>query len=101
MRDKIVISGINLFEGGPLSIYYDCLNELIRKGIHLKKEIIAFVHRLDLFEEYKDYVTLIEFPKSRGSYLKRLWYEYVYFYCFSKKNKVDIWISLHDITPNV
>ncbi|TII02439.1 glycosyltransferase family 4 protein [Streptococcus suis] len=101
MRDKIVISGINLFEGGPLSIYYDCLNEFIRKDIHLKKEIIAFVHRIDLFEEYKDYVTLIEFPKSRGSYLKRLWYEYVYFYYFSKKNKVDMWISLHDITPNV
>ncbi|WP_313176174.1 glycosyltransferase [Streptococcus parasuis] len=101
MNEKMVISGINLFEGGTLSIYYDCLEELLRKGIHTEKEIIAFVHKSELFKEYAEYITLIELPDSRRGYLRRLWYEYIYFHKFSKENKIDIWLSLHDITPNV
>lgn len=97
----IVISGINLFEGGPLSVYKDCLDNIIKNKLDEINNIIAFVHKKELFDEYSDKITLIELPKSRKSYLYRLWYEYIYFYFYSKNKSIDVWISLHDITPNV
>ena len=97
----IVISGINLFEGGPLSIYYDCLDAIRESGIWKKDRIIAFVHKKSLFKKYEDIVKLIELPKSRQNYLFRIYYEYFYFYKISRKNHVDVWFSVHDITPRV
>lgn len=97
----LVLSGINFFEGGPLSIYYDCLDTLISLRIDDDYKIIAFVHKKQLFDKYSDKVMLIELPDSRQSYLKRLYYEYIYFYRFSMKYDIDVWISLHDITPRV
>ena len=49
---QIVISGINLFEGGPLSIYYDCLDTILELGLNKKYRIVAFVHRKALFKKY-------------------------------------------------
>ena len=97
----IVISGINLFEGGPLSVYKDCLDNIIKSKLNKNNKIIAFVHKKEIFIGYSNEVTLIELPKARKNYLYRLWYEYVYFYRYSKDKKIDVWISLHDITPNV
>lgn len=97
----IVISGINFFEGGPLSVYKDCLDNIIKNKLNETNNIIAFVHKKELFGEYADKVTLIELPKSRKNYLYRLWYEYVYFYLYSKDKKINVWFSLHDMTPNV
>ena len=97
----VVISGINLFEGGPLSVYKDCLDNIVRKGIYKENKIIIFVHKKQLFNEYDKYVTIIELPKARKGYIYRVWYEYFYFYTYSKDKNIDIWISLHDITPNV
>lgn len=97
----IVISGINLFQGGPLSIYKDCLNSLIESKMHLNNQIIIFVHKKELFKEYTDKFTIIELPLSRKNYIMRLWYEYIYFYFFSLRKDIDIWLSIHDITPNV
>lgn len=97
----IVISGINLFEGGPLSVYYDCLDSIIGLKLYENNKIIAFVHRKALFEKYSKYIEVIEIPKSRKSFIYRLYYEYIYFYVYSKKVNVDIWISLHDMTPRV
>lgn len=97
----IVISGINLFEGGPLSVYYDCLNTIKEQELYKNNRIIAFVHKKELFKEYSDAVTIIELPKSRQSYINRLYYEYIFFYRFSKRRHIDVWFSLHDITPFV
>lgn len=101
-KKRIVVSGINLFEGGPLSIYYDFLDSLIKSGIIEAYDVVAFVHKKTLFEQYFNTpIHFIELPKSRKSYFRRLYYEYFYFRKYSKKNKVDVWFSLHDITPNV
>ncbi len=98
----IAISGINLFEGGPLSIFYDFLDSVIRSGLYKNNSFYVFVHKLDLFTNYKDFgFTFIELPKSRKSYFKRLHYEHSYFKKFSKINHINYWISLHDITPSV
>lgn len=95
----IVISGINLYEGGPLSVYYDCLDTICEKKIFENNHIIALVHKASLFKKYENHIELMEFPKSRKSYLFRLYYEYFYFNKLFKE--VDIWFSLHDITPRV
>lgn len=97
----IVISGINLFEGGPLSIYKDLIDAIIDLKLFEKNKIVLLVHRYELFQEHRDKFEIVQFPKSRNSYFNRLYYEYFRFYTFSKKTKVDYWISLHDITPNV
>lgn len=102
MKKLIVVSGINLYSGGPLSIYLDFLSSVTKKGYDKKYNIVAFVHKKELFYEFeKSKIKFIELPKSRKSYLNRLFYEYVWFYEYSKKHNVYLWISLHDITPNV
>lgn len=43
-KKLLVLSGINLFEGGPLSIYYDLLDSIIEQEIDKRFDVIAFVH---------------------------------------------------------
>lgn len=101
IKKTMIISGINLFQGGPLKVYYDCLNSIIKNKYYEKYRIILFVHKKELFSEYFDKAQVIELPKSRKNALYRLYYEYIFFYFFSLKTNVDIWLSLHDMTPNV
>ena len=99
-RKIIVLSGINFSEGGPLTIYKECLRCV--EGYLLKDyEIIALVHSKELFSEFDSRIRFIEFKDSKKSYLKRIYYEYIYFKKLSKKFKPYLWFSLHDMTPNV
>jgi glycosyltransferase involved in cell wall biosynthesis len=98
MKKKIVVSAINIFQGGTLSVLEDCLSILV-SDYSDSYEIIVFVHNKHLFNSEK--LTLIELPKSRKSYLYRLYYEYIWFFFQSKKIKPYLWFSFHDITPNV
>jgi hypothetical protein len=97
----IVISGVNLFEGGTLSILRECLlyaNDCLSKDF----EIIAIVHNKNYLPlETLNRINFIEFSNSRKSYLFRLYYEYFYFNKLSKKWDPYLWFSLHDTTPNV
>jgi len=97
----IVLSGINLFQGGPLSVYMDFIESLIRLGITAENTVTAFVYKKSLFYKYEKEINFIEIPISRKNYAYRLYYEWMYFYKYSIINKIDYWISLHDITPNV
>lgn len=96
-----VISGINLFSGGTLTIYRDFLKCLKDNGYLTKNKFVIFVHKKELFEDYKDDVEMIELPKSRKSYFYRLYYEYHYFKKYSKKHDVESWFSIHDFSPIV
>lgn len=98
----IVVSAINFFEGGPLSILMDSIQEL-SSSRYQTFQIIFFIHKIELIRkiEYSPNITFVELPKSRKNYLFRLYYEYIYFQQFSKKVSVYLWLSLHDITPNV
>jgi glycosyltransferase involved in cell wall biosynthesis len=102
IRKTFVISGINLFEGGPLSILIDFLNYLNESNFSKEYKIVVLVHKKELFNQavYPN-LFFFEFPKSRTSYLYRLYYEYFYFKTFAIKNNVFFWLSLHDITPNL
>lgn len=97
----IVISGINLVDGGPISVFIDLLNTIVEMGYSKNNKIIALVAKKDLFLQFKNDMQLIEFKKSKKNWIYRLYYEYVYFNKLSKRLDVDIWISMHDITPNV
>lgn len=101
MKKVIVLSGINLFSGGTLAIYKDILHSLVENKYDKKFKIIAFVYKKALFDDISGEIEYIEKPLSRKSYFFRLWYEFIYFYWFSMKRNIFIWISMHDITPNV
>lgn len=98
---RIVVSGINIFEGGPLSVMQDFLAALAKEAHEKRHKVTVFVHRRDLYVKYCDAFEIIELPSSRKSYLYRLYYEYIYFYWYSIQEKIDVWISMHDMTPNV
>lgn len=101
MSKKIVVSGINLVDGGALSVYYDFLDSVIESENYKRNDYIILVSQKELFKKYKDKLKIIEFPKSKKSWILRIYYEYYYFYRLSKQIKPDIWLSMHDITPNV
>lgn len=100
--EKIIISGINMTEGGILSIFKDCLQN-VDKLLTSKYKIIALVHNKNLFSDLNlsKEIEFIEFEDSKSSWFKRCYYEYFYFKKLSKKLKPYLWLSLHDITPNV
>ncbi len=98
-KQLVVISAINFFEGGPLSILNECLT-FCNEHLYREYHVLALVHDANLFTKYAN-VEFLEFKKSRKNYLYRLYYEYYYFKQLSKKIDPFLWISLHDITPNV
>ena len=96
---RVVISGINIFQGGALTIYKDCLRALVDYDI----EVVALVYNKTLFSEFSNNSNLsfIEFKDAKKSWRRQLFYEYWYFKKLSKNLKADLWFSLNDITPNV
>lgn len=99
MKKIIIISAINFRNGGPLSVLNDCL-QYLDKQLSLKYKIIALVHKKTILIETQN-IEFIEFPNSVKSYFYRLYYEYIYFKKLSKELKPYLWLSLHDMTPNV
>lgn len=98
----VVVSGINLFEGGPLSVLTDCLSFLNKSEFSSKYKIVALVHKKEIFDcEKLSSIEFHEFPWARKNYIFRLFYEFIYFNKLSKDLKVDFWLSLHDISPFV
>jgi glycosyltransferase involved in cell wall biosynthesis len=83
---------------GPFTVVRDALQYLSLNLSH-QFEIVALVHRKNLFDIPN--VTYMEFPAAKSSYLLRLYYELVSFKALSRKLNPYLWLSLHDITPNV
>lgn len=98
MKPKIVISGVNLTEMGPLSIFRDALDSLVSRFGDLY-EVFAIVHDRKLFRT--DGVTYLEFPKVKSSWRRRLLFEFRDLRHISERLQADLWVSIHDVTPNV
>lgn len=97
MRKTIVVSGINMTQSGLQTILHQCLDTISSINENQEFRIIALVpNKLEFLD-----IEYITFPLSKKSWFLRLYYEWIYFYFFSKKHKIDTWISLHDLTPNV
>ena len=95
----IVVSGINLYIGGTLKVMQDCIASLA-SSFDDNYRIVALVHDETQYPKY-DNVQYISYPKSRKSWLYRLYYEYIEFKKLSKQLKPYCWFSMHDTTPNV
>jgi glycosyltransferase involved in cell wall biosynthesis len=98
LKPKIVISGVNLTEMGPLSIFRDALDSLVSRFGDLC-EVIAIVHDRKLFRT--DGVTYMEFPDVKNSWRRRLLFEFRDLRHISEQLQADLWVSIHDVTPNV
>ena len=94
---RLVVSAINFSEGGPLTVLRDFLRAAC--ALPAEWEIVALVHDRNLFDLPR--VRFMEFRDSKSSWLRRLYYEYWHFRDLSREIGVDVWLSLHDISPRV
>ena len=97
-KQIIVISAINLTEGGTLTILNECL-ACASTYLSEKYDIVALVHDEDMFAFPS--IRYISFPRSKKSWVLRTFYEYFYFKKVSRDLSPYLWLSLHDMTPNV
>jgi glycosyltransferase involved in cell wall biosynthesis len=98
VKPQIVVSAVNVSEMGPLTILKEVLAHLAERYAG-DYEVIALVHRRSLFDIPK--VVYLEFPQIKGSWFRRLKFEYYDLKGISRGLNAKLWLSLHDMTPNV
>ena len=98
LMKTIVVSAVNITEGGPLSILRECLKSA---SLCLSDDfrIVAIVNSESLVEVER--VETICIVSAKKSWFIRLYWEWIGFYRLSKKLRPYLWLSLHDITPRV
>lgn len=96
VKRRIVISAINISEGGMLTVLRDCLAGAV-SVLRPEWEIIALVHDRRLVDIPG--LRMLEFPLSKRSWLLRLYYEFWRFRQLSTRLRPDVWLSLHDTSP--
>lgn len=94
----VVISAVNLVEGGTLTVLRENLASAIQT-LPLNWEIVALVHDRSLVNLPR--VRQIEIPDAKRSWWRRLYWEWFGFQRLSRQLQPDLWLSLHDITPRV
>jgi glycosyltransferase involved in cell wall biosynthesis len=97
-KKLMVVSAVNLVEGGTLSVMLDALTSA-SAVLDSRWRIITFVHKRSLVRIPG--VKCIELPSIKKSWLKRLALEWFGFWKISRRLEVDLWLSMHDITPTV
>lgn len=75
----IIVSAVNIVEGGALSILKNCIKELVFYIRDKDFSIKILVHSRNLLLDYEN-VEYISYSKSKKSFIYRLFYEYIYFY---------------------
>lgn len=95
----IVVSAVNLIEGGTLTVLRECLMALSVYSHKKQIKIIAIVNNKNNCSF--DNIEYIEIPWAKKNWINRVFCEYIYFSHLFNKTNVDIWLSLHDTTPNV
>jgi glycosyltransferase involved in cell wall biosynthesis len=98
IKPQIVVSAVNFSEMGPLTILQEILT-FLAEHYAADYEIVALVHRQSLVGVPQ--VTYLEFPAIKGSWLRRLKFEYLDLKRISRGMNARLWLSLHDMTPNV
>jgi len=97
-RKLLVISAVNLVEGGTLTILRDCISAA-EAYLPSQWHILVFVNSKSLVKSTRS--KFIEIPSAKKSWLRRFWVEWVLFGLIAKKVSPTLWLSLHDVTPNV
>lgn len=100
----VVVSAINVFTGGPLTIVREFVQALLetRACVERQLRVILFCHSSKLYADLiRPQLSMIPKPASRRTWAFRLFYEYLWFKAWSRDRDIDTWVSLHDITPSV
>lgn len=102
IKRKFVISAVNFYEGGPLTLLVNLLSYLDSSELSTDIDFIILVHKKSMFPcgVFKN-LNFIEYPSSRGNYFIRLKLEYIDFHRLAFKLKIDYWLSLHDVSPRL
>lgn len=98
VKPRIVVSAVNFFQAGPLSVYKDALTELSR-NFAAQYDLVALVHRKEFFSIPG--IQFIEYPEIRSSWLRRIKFEYYDLHKISQGMDAYLWLSLHDMSPRV
>lgn len=93
----VVISAVNLVEGGTLKVLKDCVE--VAAATLTDWRIVVLAHRRELITTAG--VEVVELPHIKPNWWRRLWAEWHQFNALSASYRTDLWISLHDITPRV
>lgn len=100
MKKVLVISAINLTEGGTLTILRDAVASATLT-LGSSWDVTVLVHRKELLDNADLTIRIIELPRCKKSWGLRLYYEWHYFKQLSRELQADLWLSLHDMTPLV
>lgn len=94
----LVISAVNIVEGGTLTVLRECLLAA-KKNLSYKWKITAIVNSADLIGIPG--INYIERPDIKRSWLARIRFEYYECRSLSRQLKADFWLSMHDTSPRV
>lgn len=98
MRKVIVISAVNVTSGGALTVLRECV-QAVQEGHADAFDVVVVVNSNELLDIPGISTIQLSYPKK--SWFLRLYAEWLEFYAISKRLDVDIWLSLHDISPRV
>lgn len=98
---RIVISAVNLIDGGALEILKKFLKSADEISLESNIQFTFLLANRSVSEGYSKQHNYIYFPNAKKRWINRLIFEFNTSYSLSKKLKPDLWISLHDISPHV
>ncbi|MBV9963282.1 MAG: glycosyltransferase [Parafilimonas sp.] len=100
-KPLVVISGVNLVEAGPLSVFKDAVKSFTENFAN-KYQLVLLVYNKNLLSDLNmEGVQLLEYKYPKKLWLFRVWFEYVHCYFLSKKLTPFFWFAIHDMTPCV
>jgi glycosyltransferase involved in cell wall biosynthesis len=97
-KKRLVISAVNCTEGGILSVMQDCVSSVCRDYGDLW-DIYVLANNRSLVGT--TVANVLEFPLAKKSWTGRLKHEWLHFRRLSIQLDPDVWLSLHDMSPNV
>ena len=87
-KKSIVISAVNIINGGTLTILRECLEVLSKYVVYNNVEVYALVNNRTLCEFPN--IKYIEIPWSKKCWINRVYCEYFYMKRISKKIKPNV-----------
>ncbi|HEY8977343.1 MAG TPA: glycosyltransferase [Burkholderiaceae bacterium] len=93
----IVISGVNLVEGGPLTVFRDCIAAATQALPGWR--VVVLAHDAKLITTPG--VEVMAFPKAKSRWLRRLALEWHGMRPLSRELRADLWLCMHDMTARV
>lgn len=93
----LVVSGVNLVEGGPLAVLRDCV-AAAREALPGWR-IVVLAHDAALIATPG--VEVLAFPKAKSRWLRRLLLEWHGLGPLSRELRADLWLCMHDMTARV